>query len=316
MDSMANRRKPRLERRNAGRFEYEPVSSSSSMDDSTSPSSSLRTRSLELGDRTSFRIEGNDGEFDQICRSLGLSGIDDFAIPTEAWQASKIRSSSDLTPRSRLNWSNPPNKEENEIVPAELRRIESAELPNASETKGTSEFSSRIRYKNWYRDQARNRSATREVTEPVPNMLSEQTRGYVTARVLSQMKGTRPPMLKPPPSMTLPVVDNVSSTWDICRGFAPHGERDQQSSVIASHSDEEDSKDVQEIVDRSVAKAGETVEEQDLFTTSNDDDTSSSTTEPMNVSPNGRIKRTITHWQKGDLLGSGSFGSVYEGIAE
>lgn len=53
------------------------------------------------------------------------------------------------------------------------------------------------------------------------------------------------------------------------------------------------------------------------FTTSNDDDSSSSTTEPTsNISPNGRFKRTITYWEKGELLGRGSFGSVFEGISE
>ncbi|KAK4798709.1 hypothetical protein SAY86_031035 [Trapa natans] len=33
------------------------------------------------------------------------------------------------------------------------------------------------------------------------------------------------------------------------------------------------------------------------------------------ISPDGRLKRTITYWQKGELLGRGSFGVVYEGIS-
>ena len=56
------------------------------------------------------------------------------------------------------------------------------------------------------------------------------------------------------------------------------------------------------------------------FSTSNEDDSSSSTTDPRsnNISPQGRIKRIITagSWQKGEFLGGGSFGSVYEGISE
>ena len=53
------------------------------------------------------------------------------------------------------------------------------------------------------------------------------------------------------------------------------------------------------------------------FSTSNDDDSSSTTTEPTsNISPNGRFKRSITYWEKGELLGRGSFESVYEGISE
>ncbi|GKU98519.1 hypothetical protein SLEP1_g11515 [Rubroshorea leprosula] len=34
-----------------------------------------------------------------------------------------------------------------------------------------------------------------------------------------------------------------------------------------------------------------------------------------NISPNGRFQRNITVWKKGELLGRGSFGSVYEGIS-
>jgi mitogen-activated protein kinase kinase kinase 1 len=66
-------------------------------------------------------------------------------------------------------------------------------------------------------------------------------------------------------------------------------------------------------------RIGETVvlSESCSFSTSNDDDSSSSTTEPMsNISPNVRFRRAITYWEKGELLGRGSFGSVYEGISE
>ncbi|GAY58424.1 hypothetical protein CUMW_186870 [Citrus unshiu] len=34
------------------------------------------------------------------------------------------------------------------------------------------------------------------------------------------------------------------------------------------------------------------------------------------VSPNGKFRRRLLSWQNGELLGSGSFGSVYEGLAE
>ncbi|KAG5223855.1 mitogen-activated protein [Salix suchowensis] len=34
-----------------------------------------------------------------------------------------------------------------------------------------------------------------------------------------------------------------------------------------------------------------------------------------NISPNGRFRRVFTSWEKGELLGRGSFGSVYKGIS-
>ena len=53
------------------------------------------------------------------------------------------------------------------------------------------------------------------------------------------------------------------------------------------------------------------------FSTSIEDDSSSTTTEPtLSISRNGRFRRNISNWGKGDLLGRGALGSLYEGIAE
>ena len=63
------------------------------------------SRSLDLPpffhNQKSFRIKGTDGEFDLICRSLGLSGIDDFSIPIADWEAHRFNS--DLATRLRNN---------------------------------------------------------------------------------------------------------------------------------------------------------------------------------------------------------------------
>lgn len=44
-------------------------------------------------EETSLRVLGIDGEFDRIFQSLGLSGPEDFSIPTQDWEARKVRSS-------------------------------------------------------------------------------------------------------------------------------------------------------------------------------------------------------------------------------
>lgn len=49
---------------------------------------------------------------------------------------------------------------------------------------------------------------------------------------------------------------------------------------------------------------------------SNEDDSSSSMTEPLCISSNDRYGRVIHDRQKGELLERGTFGYVYEGIAE
>ena len=54
------------------------------------------SRSLDLPpffhNQKSFRIKGTDGKFDLICRSLGLSGINDFSIPIADWEAHRSNS--------------------------------------------------------------------------------------------------------------------------------------------------------------------------------------------------------------------------------
>ncbi|KAB1205406.1 Mitogen-activated protein kinase kinase kinase 1 [Morella rubra] len=317
MDRRKKPRKPTLERRNAAKhIEYDAVSSSSSLDESTS--SSLHTRSLDLSDRMSFRVEGIDGEMDLICSRLGLSGPDDFSIPTAAWEALKIRSSSDILPLSGIHGLDSPKTEE---------------VKDREEAEAVSELRQRAV------DVARTRDET-EVSRAVP---AESSGCCNSSGGGNGIKGIRPPpVLKPPPAMRLPIFDNACSSWDLVKDFGPDAERG--SSVIAhggyrsSSDDEVEEEEKDEDKEEGGGEGGvevarekrEVVEENGLrfgqiaspsescsFTTSNDDDSSSTTTEPMsNISPTGRIRPNITSFEKGALLGRGSFGAVYEAIAE
>ncbi|XP_010245098.1 PREDICTED: mitogen-activated protein kinase kinase kinase 1-like isoform X1 [Nelumbo nucifera] len=147
------------------------------------------------------------------------------------------------------------------------------------------------------------------------------------------IKGVRPPVLAPPPAMSQKVDHMKSaSTWDIFNSFAPDDRGPSLSSLVeTSSSDEEKDDATSEEDDEGVvtvdAKLVEHVKrlsdttglsESCSFTTSNDDDSSSTTTDPTsnNISPALRTRRTIMSWQRGELLGSGSFGTVYEGIAD
>ena len=205
--------KPKLDRRNAIKnIDYD----ASTSDDATT----LRTRSLDLSpisSRTSFRIQGSAAEFDQICRSLGLSGPEDFAIPAAAWEARKALSSPNLLPRSR---SDPPEKQ-----------------PVAEEV--SREFGTRVRVR--FADKIEDGNENGRDNENELNCVdlnSVRSGG-------GGIKGVRPPpVLAPPPVMRRPVVDNVSSTWDLLKSFAPQGDEPLDSlrggSKVASSSDEED----------------------------------------------------------------------------
>nr|GMD22254.1 Mitogen-activated protein kinase kinase kinase 1 [Ipomoea batatas] len=102
--------RPRLDRRNTIKgidYEASTTSTASTPSCSFNDQSTPRTRSLDyilLSERTSFRIEGTEDEFDQICRSLGLSP-EDFAIPTNVWEARRYFSASNSVRSSRVTRS-------------------------------------------------------------------------------------------------------------------------------------------------------------------------------------------------------------------
>ncbi|KAJ0085098.1 hypothetical protein Patl1_08435 [Pistacia atlantica] len=327
MDPRKTRRKPRLERRNAAKnFEYDASSTSSSLDDSSS-SPSLITRSLDLSDQTSFRIEGVDGEFERICRSLGLSGPEDFAIPTAAWESRKIRSSSDVLPRSRLHQLESPKETEErqseEVVVSELsdRVLDSVRIRDEAELTRNESAELRALPAECPCDTTVG-GVIKEDTDLTRTELAESSPRCIGTgnNHTGGIKGVRPPLLKPPPAMTLPVIDNACSTWDILKAFAPKDDTTHPvlDDSVFSSSDEEGEEEHERKVEREIVKRDEEIalSESCSFTTSNDDDSSSTTTEPTTISPNGRFKRTITYWEKGELLGRGTFGSVYEGISD
>ncbi|XP_074371979.1 mitogen-activated protein kinase kinase kinase 1-like isoform X2 [Apium graveolens] len=322
-------RKPKLDRRNALKnVDYEPSTSNSTSFDS--PDSPIRTRSLDISpinDRTSFRIEGIDGEFDMICQSLGLSGPDDFAIPAAEWESRKLRSSSDILPRSRLNKLDKSFRvtelghkfSENVNVSDRDRDRDKVE----NESVGMSKVGVRdrdvvdnesVRVSNvGDGDLGKAKNESVRVGRMNVSDDAEVDNEFVRVSNVRGINGVRPPVLMPPPAIALPVIDDNSSTWDILKSFAPDG--DENNEFVYGRggfsSDEDDGGG------RNGERERNVVSEDNMFTTSNEDDSSSTTTDPpSNVSPQGKSRPIISSWEKGKLLGRGSFGSVYEGIAD
>ncbi|KAL7155974.1 hypothetical protein ABFS83_03G111900 [Erythranthe nasuta] len=310
----ADKPKPRLDRLNAMKninYEYSPSSASASSSSSSShhPSEeSLRTRSLDLyGGKTSFRIEGIDGEIEIICKTLGFAGIDDLSISPEEYEAMKVRSSS----------SAPVNFTET-VEPLVDREME---VNNDSAVEFSDSFNRKIadNSRNYERSHeyggiCRNRADafggrigdSVRPSDVIPSVRSNELRG-------NGIKGVRPPVLAPPPSMSLPQIDKECSTWDMFRAFGPEG--GTSISRFERGLGEEDNEGDRRR--RGMGREENCGLSGSCSFTSNDDDSSDTTTEPLSsVSPNGRFRRVITEWQKGELLGRGSFGSVYEGIAD
>ncbi|ONM08298.1 Mitogen-activated protein kinase kinase kinase 1 [Zea mays] len=351
MFSGSRGRSPRLDRRNAvKRIEYEASagasaswSSSSSAEQQRSPG--LRpSRSLDLAPGADLRISGSvEGEVDELCRSLGLSGPEDFAVPVAAWEARKSRSNSDLLPRSRLDPSTPAD----ETSP--IARAVSA--PGAQPTRS---FPAPIPEESLHSSPAS--TATESAEEPTVAAPEESPNAAPASAVVAPVgglplpsprrgggevgiRGARPPLLSPPPPIGAlappPVrrsfVDNdmTGSAWDIVQSFAP---RDQGSELglggsvdSRCNSDKEEENDVEdgdaavegELKELRIGETFEGFTGTSSLSTTNDDDASSTTTEAMFIiSPNGKFKRNIKSWMRGALLGSGSFGMVYEGISD
>ncbi|CAN7092392.1 unnamed protein product [Brassica rapa subsp. narinosa] len=295
----------RLERRDALKhINYDAASTSTwSAEDI---SASLVTRSLELPDRTSFRIfGGGDVEMDQIYKSLGLSGPDDLAISFDAWEACKKRSSSDVINRFKsfeLDLHNFPVQSLSEAAPS---------YGGMGENKPCLERTPTITVKSRgylvpnHGDVASGGGAGEDKRGLVRTpTITVKSRGYLVPNQSDVgIKGVRPPVLKPPPAKR-PPIDHQGSSWDFLTHFAP------EDGIVRRPSSSSTSDNGEETLEEEV----DTGDEACSFSTNEGGGDSSSTV--SNTSPiyanGGSI---ITSWQKGGLLGRGSFGSVFEGIS-
>ncbi|KAI3960346.1 hypothetical protein MKW98_017070 [Papaver atlanticum] len=309
------------------------TSFSSSLSGEEDYSSILKTRSLDIlpssyADR-SFRIGGSDGgEIDRICLSLGLSGPEDFAISPSDWKESKANSSSDLLSNSNHFYRN------NSLL--SNRSSSSDSIDAKLEINKVDVVVDDVVNREFQSVRVTNDAICSSSTVITPGSLSSDgavaviTPGSDGAVAVvggggggGGIKGVRPPLLAPPPpsSISRPVLDNSGSTWDLVNSFAPE---DDNCSSIRSHREANSSDEEEEIggtvlgIDRDEELERERLGETDSssFTTSNDEDSSSTSTEQNTISPNGRFRRNIRTWTKGTFLGSGSYGTVYEGFSD
>ncbi|KAH6813526.1 hypothetical protein C2S51_022544 [Perilla frutescens var. frutescens] len=384
--------RPRLDRRNAIKnIDYyagddvggSGLTSPSSSSNSFSGDRSVhKTRSLDLmplsDHTTSFRMEGIEGEADQIFRYLGLSP-EDLSIPVAAWEARRNLSPSSEVRTSRLGDRGNLSElsegfggrirvgdgEVNDIVRVNLGDVQvGAAVVGENEVKSklissggwgirpsksapsdvirrtmvdndlvSDEFGDSVgaRIKNGNHE-------AEDVTELVLD--NDEVRADETSehRVRSEFKskeglgfkGCRPPNLAPPPVMSRLVVDNKSSTWDIFNGFGPQDNQDLESPGDAiSHSIHkvEESQEVERryINERQAASEDAWEKERGVDLESCSDSSNDEigvgsigliADNSYTISPSGSFRSNITSWQKGDFLGRGSFGTVYEGFTD
>ncbi|PWA58745.1 Protein kinase, ATP binding site-containing protein [Artemisia annua] len=110
-----------------------------------------------------------------------------------------------------------------------------------------------------------------------------------------------------PPVMSLKLADDPGSTWDLIRGFAPEI---SEAAVVVKDEEVNGSMVLRNVVGESSLDVSDDDEEEDKPCS-----TAAIEIEYL-VSPHGSVRCSIKNWQKGDFLGSGSFGTVYEGFNE
>lgn len=286
------RRKPKLDRRNAIKnIEYDATDSPTSSY-SFDVDHNLTRRGLP--GISSFRVDGVDGEFDRICRSLGLSGIEDFSIPVADWEASKSLSPS---PNNITSSRYPDNVQIEFDVGAIVRPVDD----EAKSTELALVFNV---------DDRLSRVSERDVHEDDEMFLGGRSRNVIV--------GLRPPKLASP-VVSNGDIDNATSRGGLSETF---DQTDNGVDLILTPTEIDQKQDyVVESMSCSAAVVTESCSDsshdENDNENENDRDSFNLTAEPVfSISPVGSFRRSIGSWQKGDFLGSGSFGTVYEAFTD
>ncbi|KAK4378641.1 hypothetical protein RND71_000503 [Anisodus tanguticus] len=380
--------RPRLDRRNALKnVDYDASQSTPSSPSSFEDQPTHRTRSLDLyplTDRTSFRIDGAAGEFDTICRSLGVSP-EDFTIPVAAWKARKPCSRFDRLRSTRfadikLDNANELSDKFDNVVRVTVNGESNRQLNNLTEnvievTASESDEENELDSADEVSDSVRN-----GVRVKLKQSLNYSPENLIKVRVSEQedvkcgIRGSRPPRLAPPAAD----VDDFTSAWDFIRSFGPVDDEDKVSPIHvestsndiignqqvgeianneernkdyvrnaeisadndssvsrtendgvcekpieqgvrdAAESSKSPSDDSYSLISKTSSKSpsGESYSViSEISSKSESDESHTSILRSVrSVSPNG--SPSIKSWQKGDFLGSGSFGTVYEGFTD
>ena len=289
------KKQPKLERKKAKKnFNYEVAGlRSHSMEISPSSSSVSPPSSIHLASQKSFRIDGEvDKDFSNLFKTLGFDP-EDFAITSEELEAAGMVS-------SPATSSDAVDKETSEIsLPGVANPDARDTLPGAANSKARATLP----------DVA---NSNPRVNNDVNGRISSPGGWKSNEEQLGGIKGPRPPKLVPPPVMSVPSHDH-KSTWDIFHGLAPvANERRRDSSDSEKEPDEdEDEDDTQENGLRQHASASCSPS-----SSSTSDSPTAIVEGAFYISANANLKRNMVYWVKGKRLGSGSFGTVFEGISK
>uniref|UniRef100_A0A0E0K5Q2 mitogen-activated protein kinase kinase kinase n=1 Tax=Oryza punctata TaxID=4537 RepID=A0A0E0K5Q2_ORYPU len=301
------RPRPQLARINAMRHSYTAAAGDDAAADDVR-GEELDDGGGEYASQTSFRIRGGRGaaEVTAIFRKLGLSGPEDFTIPPAVYAAAMSHLSSSARRRASLE-SSPPGAT---AAPPELLEGSRGEAVAAM-----------------------NRETVEKGEEagPAPKLVQSEvtevsTRAYANATPAaeSSIRVVAPQATKFVQAEAIEIstrsyarpaasVRSVASKREVAavrKQDSADEDREKGKLVRLDKSREEIRREVVVEATRETGGASALVVEATRESISRDIE------HLISPSPHRRFRRTITSWLKGEHLGSGSFGSVYEAISD
>ncbi|KAF0931277.1 hypothetical protein E2562_002624 [Oryza meyeriana var. granulata] len=272
----------------------------------------------EYASQTSFRIRGGRGaaEVTAIFRKLGLSGPEDFTIPPAVYAAAMSHLSTSARRRASLEAGSLGEG-------AVTKRSALPELLEGSRGEAVVAMSPETIEKG-------------EEAGPAPKLLQSgaievSTRAYANATPPAAESSIRV-VVSPPNKLVQAEALEVST-----RAYAtPAAESSIRSvayatkrevAAVRNHDGADEDKEKGKLVrlDKSreerrrkvvVEATRETTGASALVVEATRESTSREIEHLISPSPHTRFRRSITSWSKGEHLGSGSFGSVYEAISD
>jgi mitogen-activated protein kinase kinase kinase 1 len=261
---------------------------------------------INLG-RSSFRIRGgSDREIELLYSSLGLSGPDDFAIQPSVWAAA-VRSHLDLSSRDDSTTLDKPPENQSAVDFEDFSASIKKSLIEEENGRTTAVIELHKE------EESANEDCKVSSVLPLVRDVRQEPTCIEEIKVGSVLP--LPPgrlSIASPPSIRLPPIERADSTWDILKSFAP--EEDDMSGGELEERGKEEGGGVR--VGVTVNSHAESISKKADETVGLQMNLREEGGEVIGISPHGSLKRTISSWSKGDLLGSGSFGSVYEAISQ
>jgi mitogen-activated protein kinase kinase kinase 1 len=292
--------------------------------------------------QTSFRISGGSGgaeEVAELFRMLGLSGPEDFAIPPAVYAAAMSHLPNAARRRASLDESGPEASSSSSSAPSEtletcnhavVLAIESAQseitqvsartpavyaaamphLPNATRRRASLDESPRAGPEASSSSSSSSPSETPETCSHAVVLATESAQSEITQVTARTYQA---PGAESQTRLVQQEVLETTSTSKVTPASKPGNAGEDKGNDKPAKAETLRKERRRELV------AVETTREATgggALAVVVAESTSADVEHWVSPSPHRRFRRTITSWIKGEHIGSGSFGSVYEAISE